>query len=482
MRWIERQPLERLTWLRWLLPFAIFLLVLSHQTVAVLYGPSWSPAFHFATNTLFYGLVGPAVTWVILTWIARQLVEKEEAEEKAREHERFLATVTAHSADAIISLDNNGIIQSWNRGAELIFGYRPAEIVGQHFSILVPAESKRNGELELIARRIAEKGFIKNYETDRITKDGRRVTVELTRTLLTDKESNIIGSSAILRDITAKKRAEEKIRHLNKILESKVAHRTRELLLAYGELRARNEELEKANEELKELDRLKSEFVSMVSHELRAPLTNVSGALELIKGGCDHPSFTCQEMFRIVSDQTTRLTRLVQGILNVSRIEAGKLHLERQRVDILPIISKVVDSISPTTTVHQFQLPARDGLPPVWGDRDRIEEILLNVVDNAVKYSPEGGTIVIEVKQQDSRIAVSVTDSGIGIPPNELGKIFDKFYRVDSGDAQETYGHGLGLYISKKLVEAHGGQMWVESIVSQGSKFTFTLPLAYRRQ
>ncbi|HID87554.1 MAG TPA: hypothetical protein EYP55_09300 [Anaerolineae bacterium] len=304
--------------------------------------------------------------------------------------------------------------------------------------------------------------------------------MDLTMTLLTDKEGRVIGSSAILRDITVRKKAEEEIRQLHRELEARVAQRTRELESAYRELRARNEELERVNEELKELDRLKSDFVSMVSHELRAPLTNVSGAIELMKGACGHPDRTCIEMMGVVTDQILRLNRLVQGILNVSRIESKKLELHLQPLDILSLMERVVGTLGSRTAIHQFRLPTTDNLPPVWGDEDRVEEVLMNLVDNAIKYSPQGGLIVLEAEEKEGEIVVSVTDPGVGIPQKELGKIFDKFHRVDRGDARETYGYGLGLYIAKKFVEAHGGRIWVKSTVGKGSTFSFTLPLATR--
>ncbi|MFQ6058381.1 MAG: ATP-binding protein [Anaerolineae bacterium] len=478
MNWDKKRLIETISLLRWALPLLIFLVVISHQIFETFVIDQWGSAMRLASGILAYGFGGPILTWWTLSWIARNLAERERVEEKIREHEQHLASITAASADAIISLDAQGIIQSWNRGAELIFGYQEDEIVGQHFSVLVPEELKQKGELELLAKSAEEMGFVRNYETERITKDGRRVIVDLTMTLLTDRDGKVIGRSAILRDITVKKKVEEEIRRLNRELEARVAQRTKELESAYRELRARNEELQRANEELKELDRLKSDFVSMVSHELRTPLTNISGSIELMRGACDNPTYTCREMLSIVADQTNRLTRLVQGILNVSRMESKRLHLHRRALNILPLMERVVKNLEARTALHQFHLPGRDNLPPVWGDEDRVEEILTNLLDNAVKYSPEGGLIVLEAQELDGELVISVTDPGLGIPKKELNKIFDKFHRVDRGDARETYGYGLGLYIAKKLVEAQGGRIWVKSTVGKGSTFSFTLPLA----
>lgn len=274
-----------------------------------------------------------------------------------------------------------------------------------------------------------------------------------------------------------KDRAEARIRQLNRELEERVAQRTAELAQAYEELQERNETLEALNEELKELDQLKSDFVSMVSHELRAPLTNINGSIELMLSDRDMDREAQRTMLKIIGEQSARLTRLVQGILNVSRMEARKLEIDPEVVDVKPLMKKAVENLSQRDLGHRFKLPG-GSLPYVWADPDRLEEILANLVDNAVKYSPEGGIIEIEARTSDNRLIVSVSDPGMGIPPKELDKIFEKFHRVDRGDARSTYGHGLGLYISKRLIEAHGGDIWVESRVGQGSTFKFTLPLA----
>lgn len=487
----------RLGWLRRTLPVAVLLAVILYEVLNYFFLANSPKLYHLLVNLLIYGTIGPTVIWFTINWITRRVEESElalaakaraeeeqrRAIEAAREQERLLATVCSNSADAIITIDAGGIIQTWNRGAEMMFGYQADEVMGKHFRLIVPPDIDARGELEWLTDQIRQHGFVRNYETERVAKDGRRVIVDLTRTALLNEQGEIIGSSAILRDITERVRAEQAIQQLNLGLETQVAERTAQVMSATEELRRRNAELEKANQELKKLDELKSEFVSMVSHELRAPLTNINGSIELLLEG-DTPCYDRQhrDLLQIVSDQSARLTRLVQGILNVSRIEAGQLILQPQAFNIVGLIEKVIGVWESRGVANRFIHPATQNLPSVWADRDRTEEVLFNLIDNAIKYSPEGAEIRIDAETNGQFTIVAVSDHGVGIPAEEVDKIFDKFHRVDRGDSTETYGHGLGLYICRRLIEAQGGQIGVESVLGEGSTFRFSLPLAGRSE
>ncbi len=485
----------RITGVRRVLPFAVFVFVLVYQLFSYFFLRNVNDLLHYAADLTAFGIIGPIASWFTLTWLAQQIQarenaladkvraerEQQRALEAVREQERLLAAICSNSADAIISMDPDGIIRTWNRGAEMMLGYPEQEVIGKHYELLVPAEIQARGELEWLDQQMREGGFIRNYETERIAKDGRRVIVDLTRTIIRNDRGEVVGSSAVLRDITERVRSEQAIQQLNLELEAKVAERTSQLAATSEELRRRNVELEEANRDLQKLDELKSEFVSMVSHELRAPLTNINGSLELLlegDGACIDPSH--REMLQIVSEQSQRLTRLVQGILNVSRIEAGQLVLQPQVFNIISLIEKVVGVWESRGVSNHFERPHTVNLPSVWADRDRTEEILFNLIDNAIKYSIEGATISVNADANDSNVVISVSDQGIGIPEEELSKIFDKFHRVDRRDASENYGHGLGLYICRRLVEAQGGDIWVDSVLGEGSTFYFSLPLAGR--
>ncbi|MBI4787518.1 MAG: PAS domain S-box protein [Chloroflexi bacterium] len=485
----------RFSVIRRVLPFAVFGAVLVYQAISVFFLRESSAVIHYLADLIAYGIIGPLAAWLAFDWITQQIEERERAlaakaraeaeqqraEEAAREQERLLAAVCANSADAIIGLDNQGHITAWNRGAEMMFGYAGEDVLGKHFKMIVPPEIEARGEMEWLSEQMREAGFVRNYETERIAKDGRRVIVDLTRTAVQNARGEIVGSSAILRDITERVRTEHAIQQLNLELETKVAERTSQLGAATEELRRRNSELERANQELQQLDELKSDFVSMVSHELRAPLTNINGSIELLldgDSGCMQPEH--REMLQIVSEQSQRLTRLVQGILNVSRIEAGQLVLQPQAFNMLSLIERVIGVWESRGVSNRFERPRGMNLPSVWADRDRTEEILFNLIDNGIKYSPDAATIRVDAEANGQQVIVSVSDKGIGIPDEELPKIFDKFHRVDRRDASESYGHGLGLYICRRLVEAQGGRIWVDSVLGEGSTFRFSLPMAGR--
>jgi signal transduction histidine kinase len=270
--------------------------------------------------------------------------------------------------------------------------------------------------------------------------------------------------------IEQKERAEAEVYRLNFELQQRVEERTREL-------QVKAEALTAANERLQELDCLKSEFVSLVSHELRAPLTNVRGAVELMEDGCPALNATCTRMIHIVREQIGRLGRLVDDVLNISRIESGSLNLTFAAVDTVLIAERAVDDVAARQTSHIFHRPRGSFHPRVWADADRLYEVLANLLDNAAKYSQPYSEVVLDVNTEGQEAVISVSDNGPGIPPEEHDQIFEKFHRLDSVDAKDTYGYGLGLYLCRRLVGAMHGRIWIESEPGHGATFRFSLPL-----
>jgi signal transduction histidine kinase len=271
--------------------------------------------------------------------------------------------------------------------------------------------------------------------------------------------------------VKQKEQAEAEVYRLNTELQMRVEERTREL-------RVKAEALTAANERLQELDGLKSEFVSLVSHELRAPLTNVRGAIELMEISCPAMSATCTQMFSIVAEQIRRLGRLVDDVLSVSRIESEGLSLTYAAVDVFQIAERAIHDISARQTGHVFRQAGGTVHPMVWADADVLYQVMANLMDNATKYSPSRSEVVLDVHSEGQKAVISVSDNGPGIPPEEHEYIFEKFHRLDSGDAKKTYGYGLGLYLCHRLVEAMNGRIWVESEPGHGATFRFALPLA----
>jgi K+-sensing histidine kinase KdpD len=244
------------------------------------------------------------------------------------------------------------------------------------------------------------------------------------------------------------------------------------------ELAQKVEELARANTELQKLDQMRTEFVSLVSHQIRAPLTNMRGATERMMDRCGAINATCGRMFIVLDQQVDRLDRLVQDVLSTTRIESGELTLQSEPISVLPIVQQVVDQTRARETDRSIHIPTKPGLPLVFADRDRVAEVLANLLDNADKYSPHDKGIDIDVQADQTEVTITVRDFGKGVPPNDLDRIFDKFYRADSSDAQVSYGYGLGLYVCRRLIEAQGGRIWAENARDGGAIFYFTLPVA----
>jgi len=248
-------------------------------------------------------------------------------------------------------------------------------------------------------------------------------------------------------------------------------------------------QLERANQELRRIDAIKSEFVSVASHELRTPLAAIKNAVQLILKGKTGEINKNQEKFLSMAERNiNRLTNILNDLLNLSRIESGKIELKFKNLALKEVIELTASSLRPQadTKSIQIEVDVFEPLPGVYGDPEKIEQILTNLIGNSMKFTPDGGKILITAKPfshdrkggYGDRVAISVKDTGIGIPPEHLEAIFEKFHQVEGSLHRSVSGTGLGLAITKGLVEAHQGKIWVESEVGNGSTFTFTLPLS----
>jgi signal transduction histidine kinase len=268
----------------------------------------------------------------------------------------------------------------------------------------------------------------------------------------------------------------------NRGLETSVAERTSHLRAATDQLAQANDELLRANANLRQLDQLKSEFVSLVSHQLRGPLTNINGALEIVAQDASLLPPASQRTLQILTAESQRLSHLIQTILDVSRLEAGRLPMLLGPVAIEPLLARTCASAIEAEPGRPLTLSVPPGLPPVWADEVLLGEVARNLIENAIHYSPPGSSIKVSARMRDDMVAVEVLDHGPGVPPDEQDEIFRSFHRVGH-DETTVKGYGLGLYFADKLVRAQHGTIRVQSPVwddarAPGARFDFALPIA----
>jgi PAS domain S-box-containing protein len=362
-----------------------------------------------------------------------------------------LAAIVESSDDAIISADLDGRIMSWNRGAESTLGYTEEEVVGQPITMLAP-EGREAEPLELLAQAI-ESGETR-HEVVRRRKDGTLIDVSLTLSAVRDAEGRVAGASAIMQEITERKRTEAERERFTR-------------------------ELEAQNERLLELDRMKDEFVALVSHELRTPLTSIRGYLELVLDGEAGDLTEDQRQFLgVVERNAHRLLDLVGDLLFLAQVEAGKLTLDIGAVDVGALAAESVETARPIAESKKITLTlATSPVPLLAGDRARLGQLLDNLISNAIKFTPEGGRVDVRASNSRGNAIVEVRDTGMGIPADEQDHIFERFFRTSRATEQAIPGTGLGLAISKAIVHAHGGRITLASTDGEGATFRIAVPI-----
>ena len=391
---------------------------------------------------------------------------REVGERKRLEREAFhLAALVQSSDDAIASKNLEGIVLSWNPAAERMFGYAASEIVGKSIRVIIPDD--RRAEEDEVLRRIRSGGRIDHFETIRRCKDGTMIPISLTVSPIYDQTGRIIGASKIARDLTA-------LRSYAMTLEETVRANA-ETARNERDARAREgEALRTAEDAL----RLKDEFLATLSHELRTPLSAISGWLQLMKMRPDQDRIA--RGLSAIERNTNLLVRLIDDLVDVSRIVSGTLSLQMQSVELRKVVDAAVDSVRPDIQAKRLQLEITGSSNIGWveADPDRLQQVVWNLLSNAVKFTPEEGRITVTIARAGSMIELLVADTGPGISQEFLPRAFDRFSQQDGGQNRQHGGMGLGLAIVRHLTEMHGGTVSVTSVEGEGATFSVRLPVA----
>jgi len=351
------------------------------------------------------------------------------AEEKDR-----LDAIIENSADGVLILDAECRIETINRALAEITGWTPEQARGQPCQHVIALRDRQGAN-------VCEKGCPLDTlgqdnkaqtEGDIIRPDGERTSVSITYSPLYDQENQLVHIVGNVHDVSRFREAEE----------------------------------------------MKAMFISVISHELKTPVALIKGYANTLRREDAHwDQQTIRESLTIIEEESDRLDRLINNLLEASRVQAGTFKLEMGDVSVAKLAAQVVERFRVQATNHDLQLDFPSDFPPLLADEERLQAVFANLVSNAIKYSPNGGTIRIGGRVTDDRAEFYVSDQGIGIPPAQQSRLFEPFYRVDSGLGRRTQGVGLGLFLCKATVEGHGGHIWVESSPGKGATFRFTLPL-----
>ena len=348
-----------------------------------------------------------------------------------KEEERFrLAAIVDSSDDAIISKTLESIITSWNRAAEKMFGYTAAEAVGRPITMIIPPELQSE-ETEII-QKLRQNMFIDHYETVRVRKDGTKVDVSLSISPVRDDEGRIIGAAKIARDIS----------------------------------------------ERKAFERRKDKFISMASHELKTPITSLKGFTQILQRRLRQAKN--EEVLNLVARmdaQINQLTKIISDFLDISKMRIGQIEYQKVNFDLNALVQEIVENVQEISQTHSLVLEQPSQVQIV-GDKDRIGQVIMNLLTNAIKYSPEADRVSIRVDTdtEQRNAIISVQDFGIGISKTHQQRVFERFYRIRK-QGQTFPGLGIGLFICYEIVSRHGGQIIVESEEGKGSTFSVLLPL-----
>ena len=392
---------------------------------------------------------------------------------RRRELELLQSSVIIDStSDAIISHTLDGIITSWNEGAERMFGFTAEEAIGRPIQMLFPPDLV-NEETTILAR-ISRGEKVVGYESIRRCKDGRVINISATICPLTDQHGKTIGVSGIARDITQQKKAETEVKALNAELEERVRLRTADLDIA-------NQMLSKAMHAADAANKAKSVFLANMSHEIRTPMNGIIGMANILR----REGITPQQAKRLdtIDASAQHLLSVINDVLDISKIEAEKLVLEETPIAISSLLANVSSILSEQVKAKGIHLLIEAGQLPhnLVGDPTRLQQALLNYATNAIKFT-EAGTVTLRTLKQGETadelvVRFEVQDTGIGISPEAMSRLFSVFEQADNSKTRKYGGTGLGLAITRRLAELMGGEAGAESVTGVGSTFWFTVKL-----
>jgi PAS domain S-box-containing protein len=361
------------------------------------------------------------------------------------------AAIVESTDDSITATTLDGTILSWNRASERLYGYTAEEMIGSRIHKII--EPERHAAVDETLAAIGRGVLVEPHEATGVRKDGTIMPVALTVSLVRGEDGIVRGISTIARDISDRRAAEAE----------------RDALLR---------ELAEQNDRLRELDRMKDDFVASVSHELRTPLTSIRGYLELVRedGGLSPEQ---DRMLGIVDRNADRLLGLVTDLLFIAELDAGKLMMNASPVRLEAVATESVEAAGPRAHAAEIELHlAADDQVVVPGDRTRLAQVFDNLISNAIKFTPRGGRVDVRVFRSDGSAVVEVSDTGTGIPEDERLHLFERFFRTNGAIRAAVPGTGLGLAIVGAIAASHGGTVSVESSDGGGATFLVSLPLA----
>ncbi len=385
--------------------------------------------------------------------MARDVTQRKHMEETLEQERNLLRTLVDHLPDMIYVKDTAGRFVLANQATAQVMGAdTPQALLGKTDRDFYPP----NVADEYVAdeEHIIQTGqVIKDKVEPKVDLAGNRQDILTTKVPLHDRQGQVVGLVGISRDITERKRAESE----------------REDLLHRAEA---------ARAEAEAAVRIRDHFISVASHELKTPLTGLKGYAELLLKRAQGLDESSARMIRTIHRQSVRLEKMISALLDVSRVERGQLALEFAPVDLFTLMKSIIDDVRPTLRKHPVEFKSTGEPLMIQGDALRLEQVLQNLIQNAAKYSPMGGPITVGLSRTSGNAQIAVTDHGIGIPEQDLPKLFTRFHRAWNAEAFHINGLGVGLYVVREIIRLHGGDITVESKEGQGSTFKITLPVS----